>query len=79
MGKMATQKAGIQRQGELIASLISKRKQVSLLIETWAEKTKKQQLYVHIFIYKNQQFKGIFINTKRLLFFCNNDIVIMVF
>lgn len=69
MGKMATQKAGIQRQGELIASLLSKRKQGSLLTETWAVKTKKQQLYVHIFFYKNQQFKGIFINIKKLTIF----------
>lgn len=69
MGKMATQKAGIQRQEELIASLWSKRKHVSLLIEMWAVKTKKQPLYVHIFLYKNQQFKGILSNIKKLFIF----------
>lgn len=51
-GKTATKQAGIQRQGKLTASLLSKTKQILMLTEKLATKTKSQQLYVHIFLYK---------------------------
>ena len=68
MGKMETQKAGIRRQGELIASLLSKRKQVSLSLKA-PSKDKKATIICASLSLQNQQFKGIFINIKKLLIF----------